>query len=415
VSFVFRIAIYSINPLLLIAMIPRLARHLMLLSAFAAGIAACSSGKVPPAPLVDFKPSAVVARQWSVALDDLNAPPSALRAASGAQVLVAQGKEVVAYQASKGAVLWRAPLGLVQAPLGVSADKQTVLALVQGTEAVALDAATGGVRWRNPLPAEMRTEPASVGGVFVVLTADGRLVGLDEQTGRRRWALARSVPALSLRGSGAVAALTGTIAAVGLPGGKAIGVNVSNGQVAWEVNLAQVRGVNDVERIADVLPQWVAVQGLGLCATTFRQRAACVNERGEISHTQAMSALSGLVVSGSQWFALEDEGSVKAWSLKPRGSSAQASTGQTSPDWSFDGLKGRTGNSYQALAALGGAVYVHDSTGNLHVLSATDGKTIARVGTGLGADANLFSILVDGSAVLIASSAKVLSAWLPAQ
>jgi hypothetical protein len=117
------------------------------------------------------------------------------------------------------------------------------------------------------------------------------------------------------------------------------------------------------------------------------------------------------VVSGQQWFVLEDEGSVKSWTLK----SNKPNPGQAPIDWAFDGLKGRTGNSFAALAAFGGAVFVHDSTGLLHVLSAQSGKTMARVNTGLSADVHLQPVLVDGKALLIASSDKAISAWLPAQ
>jgi outer membrane protein assembly factor BamB len=214
-----------------------------------------------------------------------------------------------------------------------------------------------------------------------------------------------------VRGTGTVTALSATVAAIGLPGGKAIGVNVTNGQVIWEIGLATTRGVNEVERIADVMPNWVAVQGLGLCATTYRQRAACVDDKGQISHAQDMAALSGLAVSGQQWFALDEGGSVKSWTLKSR----SANPGQAAVDWSFDGLKGRTGNSLAAVAAFGGAVFAHDNTGNLHVLSAQGGKTIARVSTGLSNDVSLQAVLVDGKGLLIASSDKAISAWLPAQ
>ncbi len=349
-------------------------------------------------------------QQWSAAVESLNAAPSVLRGAAGTQLLTAQGQDVVVYQAATGAVAWRASVGVVEAPLGVSENQQTVLALVQGSEAVALNAANGQVLWRNSLPAEMRAQPASVGGVFVVLTADGRIVGLDEQTGRRRWAVARTLPALSLRGSGAVVAVSASVAAVGLPGGKAVGVNVNTGKLVWEANLAQTRGVNDVERIADVLPQWVAVQGLGVCATTYRQRAACVNEKGDITHAQEMTAMSRLVVSGQQWFALE-EGSLKSWTLK----STALNPGQAPIDWSFEGLKGRMGNSYGPVAAFGGVVFVHDVTGQLHALSSQTGKTIARVATGMSADAHLHAVLLDGKGVLIAASSKAIQAWLPAQ
>jgi hypothetical protein len=152
------------------------------------------------------------------------------------------------------------------------------------------------------------------------------------------------------------------------------------------------------------------VPGLGLCATTYRQRAACVDDKGDITHAQDMSALSSLVVTNQRWFAME-EGSVKSWLVKTsyRG-------GIAAPvDWSFEGLKGRTGNSLSPLAAVGSAIIVHDSLGYLHVLSAQSGQTVARIATGMGTDVQLQTVQIEGKSLLIASSDKALSAWTTGQ
>jgi outer membrane protein assembly factor BamB len=382
-----------------------------LLPFLAVGLAACTSNKTPPTPLLDFQPSLRLVSKWMVSVDAVNAAPTLLRNADGQQLLLAQGTAVSLHQADTGATNWRSPIGLVQAALGVSSDQQTALALVQGEEAVALDVKSGQVRWRSALPAEMRTQPVAVGEVFVVLTADGRIVGLDQNTGRRRWALARALPALSLRGSGAVAGVGRHLAVIGLPGGKAIGVNVLSGQVVWETALATPKGVNEVERIADVLPQWVTVSGLGVCATSYKQRAVCVDDQGQITHAQDMLATSGLVVSGLQWFALQDDASVKAWTLKQQVPNA----GQAPLQWTFEGLKGRIGNGYQTIATVGSAVMVHDSTGVLHALSSSDGKTIARSNTGIATDAYVLPGQEASHTTFWIAGDKSLQAWQIAQ
>ncbi len=372
------------------------------------GLGACSSSKPIPAALIDFKPSLEIRSQWTQSVDMIHAAPTTARVASGAYLLTAQADAVVAYDALSGAMKWRSTTGVVQAPLGLNESSQTALALVQGQSAVALDVLTGEVRWRSALPAEMRARPEAVGDVFVILTSDGRVVGLDQSTGRRRWAISRTLPALSVRGTGAIAAIGQDTAVVGLPGGKVLGLNPSSGQVLWEINLAPVKGVNEVERIADVLPYWVRVTGLGVCATSYRQRASCVDERGQITHFQDMNAVTGLIVNGSQWLAAEEDGSVKSWTLKKNASNA----GQAPIDWIFDGLKARLNNAFQALAASDQAAFVHDNMGYLHVLSLVSGHTIARLNTGLQNDVHVSVLTIDGQKRLYTVDGKTIQAWL---
>ena len=92
-------------------MISRIHLRAALIASALAGLAACSSDKMPPAPLADFKPMVAMTQQWSLAVESLNAAPSVLRGAAGTQLLTAQGQDVVVYQAATGAVAWRASVG----------------------------------------------------------------------------------------------------------------------------------------------------------------------------------------------------------------------------------------------------------------------------------------------------------------
>ena len=368
---------------------------------------ACTSApKAPPAALQSFKPELALQRAWTVQADsDLTAHPTVDDKQT--LLLLAFGNDAHAYNARTGGVLWRARgLGLIEAPLAMAQDGKSVLALVQGKEAVSLDAKTGKVLWRAVLPAEMYVQAASVNGVFVVLTADGRIVGLDEDSGRRRWAIARNIPALSVRGSGALVALQGD-AVVGLPGGKAISIKASNGQISWESGLAEVRGVNEVERIADVIPDWVFVNGTGFCAAAYRHRISCLDSQGRITFTQEISAVSSAVATQSPALlaGLDDSGDLKAWSL----TAAMAAPAS----WVFEGLRGRKSASLRDIAAQGDTVFVSDRMGLVHGIHAKTGKTVVRAAVASGSDASiaLWAGTLSQRATLITTHNRSVQSW----
>lgn len=383
-------------------------RRSLLLVLMAAALQACTSApKAPPASLQAFKPELALQRAWSIQADgDLTASPTI--DAQHQLVLLAFSKDAHAYSAASGALLWRArDLGLIEAPLVVAQDGKSVLALVQGKEAVSLDAKTGKVLWRAVLPAEMYVQAASAGGVFVVLTSDGRIVGLDEDSGRRRWAIARSIPALSVRGSGTITSVQGD-ALVGLPGGKVVSIKASNGQLNWEAGLAEVRGVNEVERIADALPDWVSVKNVGFCAAAYRHRITCLDAQGRVSFTQEVSAVSSAVATQSPVMlsSLDESGDLKAWS-------ANAAMGAPAT-WVFEGLRGRKSVELKDIAAQGDTVFISDRFGFVHGIHAKTGKTVARSAVASGSDVAiaLWAGSLPQGASLVTMHKRTVQSWL---
>lgn len=372
-----------------------------------AGLAACTSApKIAPTALAPFKAELTLQPVWSIQADsELTASPTV--DAKHNLVLLASGGGLVAYSAANGGFLWRTQnVGLVEAPLAVAQDGKSVLALVQGREAASLDSKTGKVLWRAVLPAEMYVQAASVSGVFVVLTADGRIVGIEEDSGRRRWALSRSIPALTVRGSGAIIA-AGADVVIGLPGGKAVSLKASNGQVNWESGLAEVRGVNEVERIADAIPDWASSQTLGSCVSAYRHRITCLDTQGKVSFSQAMATVSSAVVtqSPSMIASIDESGELKAWAVN---------AGLTSPPaWIFEGLRGRKSAGLRDIAAQDGTIFVSDSLGFIHGIQAGSGKTIARMSFASGTDVkiSLWAGSLAQGATLMGTSGRTVQAW----
>ena len=153
---------------------------------------------------------------------------------------------------------------------------------------------------------------------------------------------------------------------VGLSG-RLAGLNPLNGQVRWEAPLASPRGINDVERLVDLVGS-VSRVGETVCARAFQASVGCVNAgRGAVLWTKAANGAEGVSGDETLVFGTESDGKVMAWK---RDSGERA--------WVSDKLLHR---GLTAPLALGRSVVIGDSFGYVHLLSREDGSLLNRLAT----------------------------------
>jgi outer membrane protein assembly factor BamB len=314
-----------------------------------------------PAELVAFKPTAHLAEAWKGEVG--GAGGYLLRPqADGDDVLAAGGTQVIRIAVSTGKVLWRAETG-VRLSAGAGVGQGLVLAGGDRGQLLALDLGSGKVRWKASLSSEVAGQPLVVGDTVVARTGDGRVHGLAVADGSRKWLYTRNLPALSLRGSGGMAAREGTLY-VGFPGGKLVALNAANGAQLWEATVALPHGATELERVADVMGNPV-VDEQQVCAVAYQGRVACFDRRnGEIRWARDASSNTGLAMDERNVYVTDDKDAVTAYD-KTSGSAG----------WRQDKLARR---QVTAPLALGPWVVVADGEGYVHVLSAEDGSFVAR-------------------------------------
>jgi outer membrane protein assembly factor BamB len=338
------------------------------LLALAAG---CSQDKdvEKPAELVDFEPSASVARIWSVSA---GGGGGALRAGLapaivGDRVFVAgRGGDVLALQAADGKTVWRSR---TKAPLtggpGVG-DGVVVVGSTDG-EVIALAADDGAERWRVELGGEVLSAPAVGGQVVVVRTVDGRLHGLSVLDGKSLWREDQAIPRLTLRGA-AAPVVAGNAAVCGFDNGRTIAVDLLSGDLLWESLIAPARGRTELERLVDI-DSSVKVAGADVFVAGFQGRVAMLSlDNGQSWWSREISSHRGLDIDDSRVYVSTSEGDVVA--LRRR-------TGVE--EWRQDGLRRR---GLSGPATIDGFVVVGDSEGYLHWLDASTGAFAARVKAG---------------------------------
>ncbi len=320
-----------------------------------------SPAKAKPAELVEFKPTATLAEAWKG--DTGDAGPYLLRPqADGDDVFAAGGTQVVRIAVANGNTVWKTDTG-IKLSAGAGVGQGVVLAGGGKGELLALDLATGQSRWNVKLSSEVTGQLLAENEVVIARTGDGRVHGLALADGSRKWLYTRTLPALSLRGSGGMVVRDGVLYA-GFPGGKLVALNAANGAQLWEATVALPRGATELERVADVMGNPV-VDGRQVCAVAYQGRVACFDRRnGSPLWARDTSSNSGLAMDERNVYVTDDNDAVTA----------------------YDKISGRAGWRQDKLArrqvtaplALGPWVVVADGEGVVHVLSADDGSFVAR-------------------------------------
>lgn len=336
---------------------------LILLVAALGGCSMFGSGPAKPQP-AELQPvtALVAARQtWTTRVGQVNFPLQT--GVSGNSVAVASGDGTVALlDAQTGRDVWRFSLNTPLAA-GAGNDGKVVAVVTKANEIVALQG--GRELWRQKLGAQAFTAPFVAGERVFVLAADRSVTAFDGQTGRKLWAQQRPNEPLILRQSGVMLAVGDTLV-VGLAG-RLAGLNPSNGSIRWEAPIATPRGINDVERLVDLVGR-VSRQGDVVCARAFQASVGCVNAaRGNLLWTKPANGVQGLDGDDRFVFGTEADGNVIAW---------RRTDGERA--WSTDRLRYR---SLTAPVVVGRSIAIGDFSGFVHLLSREDGSLLNRLPT----------------------------------
>jgi outer membrane assembly lipoprotein YfgL len=327
-------------------------------------LAACSTGSSRPKPaeLSPLTPTIVARQAWSLRLPGIDYPATVH--AHGGRVVIGLGDgTLVEIDANSGREIWRTAIGATLAA-GVGSDGQTVAVVTRTNELVALR--EGRVVWRQRLPAQSFSTPLVAGARVFLLTADRAVTAFDGQSGQRLWTQQRpGTDPLVLRQSGVMLPVGDTLL-VGL-GGRLSGLNPSNGSVRWDVPVATPRGINEIERLVDLVGP-AARQGAVVCARAFQAAVACVDaQRGTLQWTRASDGDVGLAADETLLFGSEADGQVQAWRL---------SNGERA--WNYDKLRFR---GLTAPLVIGRSVAIGDQQGFVHLLSRENGTPLGRMAT----------------------------------
>ena len=317
--------------------------------------------KPKPAELLPDPKLLGVRQAWSAKVGKVDFP--LMIATSGNVAAIASGDgTVVGFDATTGHEQWRGTAG-AEIAAGVGFDGSTAAVITRSNDLVAF--ASGKEVWRQRLPALSYTPPLVAGARVFVLGGDRSVSAFDGGTGRRLWQQQRTGDPLVLRQAGVLIPVGDTLV-VG-QSGRLVGMNPLNGSVRWEASIASARGINDIERLVDLVGR-VSRVGDSVCARAFQAAVGCVDTaRGQTVWTQKANGGDGVSGDAANVFGTENDGRVVAWKRE---------NGQRA--WVNETLLHR---GLGTPLALGSAVVVGDAFGFVHLLSRIDGTLLTRLAT----------------------------------
>ncbi len=349
-----------------------------------------------PAELLEIQETVKIKKLWSVGVGNGQGKGFyKLQPVIGEDVIYAASAEgeIKAIDRARGKTLWKNDLdtdlsggvGLYENNLFLGSSEGMVLKV---------DAGSGEVLWSTRVTGEVLAPPQGNGSVVVAQSYDGKLHGLNYETGEKLWTYDSNVPVLTIRGTN-TPILDGNRVYAGFANGRVMAFDADTGAVAWEVRVAISQGRSEIERIVDIDGAMV-LQGGELYVASYQGRVMAINvASGRKLWQQDVSSFSGVSQGFGNVYVTDEDGTLSAYLRNGQGLRWQQ------PALAYRGLSRPIPvSSYVAVA---------DFEGIVHLVSQVDGEFAGRVkvdGDGVRAD-----MLSDGNVLYVYGNSGKLVAF----
>ena len=240
--------------------------------------------------------------------------------------------------------------------------RTTVVVSIKGTVYAFDD--SGKPIWNVNIASEVLSEPVVSGGMVIVRALDNRFVGLDAQTGARKWIYQRPQSALSLRVGYGMLPLNNEVVVTGFAGGRFGMIAIANGGLIWETPVSFPKGFSEIERLNDVTAK-PSMEGEIVCAVSYQGRIGCAQVRtGNLLWYKDFSSYTGTAQSAELVFSSNEKSHISAFATK-----------DGTLVWENSKL---TFRDLGESLAVGRVLLMGDAEGYVHAFSQSSGDNIAR-------------------------------------
>jgi outer membrane protein assembly factor BamB len=319
----------------------------------------CGSSKPKPTPLEAFNASARITTVWSQRVGSINGALS-LAVARNTVTTASSDGEIVQFDLATGRQLWRAE-ARDKLTAAVGSDGRYAAVVTEGNELLTFD--QGKLLWRDRQPGRVITAPLVAGERVFVQAIDRNVRAYDALDGRWLWQYQRAGgEPLALASVGALAAFRDTLL-VG-QGSRLMGLDPTKGTVRFDVNVGTPRGSNEVERLADLVGP-IARADDEVCVRAFQLSVACIElNRGSLRWSRPQAGTQAVAANERNVVGADGADRLSGWK-----------TESGDIQWRVDRFINR---GLSAPVTWGDRVAVADREGYLHLLSLSDGRTLAR-------------------------------------
>ncbi len=355
--------------------------------AFALVLSACSSNKVKP-----LQTKQDMRALWSTDLGGEINYPTTLSIVNDQIATATSSGSVAVLNVSNGSFAWKIKIkGTINS--GAGFDGTRVAVVTQDNDLVVIE--NGKIIWQQNLSAQAFTSPVVAGLRVFVLLADRSVVAFDGATGKKLWTQQRTGDALVLKQAGVLAPFHNTLIA-GL-GARLSGLDPLTGKVLWESALANPRGINDLERLVDLVGP-VGRVGDVICTRAFQAQIGCVDaDLGKLIWTRPSFGEEGISVYENQLVSIESNGQILSWKV---------SNGDRL--WDRDAFKN---HHLTAPLVASKGIFLGDSVGWVYLLSKEDGSVLNRLPVGSSRGFASPPTAIDSEHIVIATKNGVISQY----
>ena len=321
----------------------------------------------PPAELVEYQAEIEIDVLWKekVGVGTDKQFLNLVLAVSYGKVLAADRNGLIqARDIKTGDLIWETETDY-SFSAGPGIGNNSVILASSNAEIVALDIETGEQKWVSLVSSEVLATPVISDQIIIVRTTDGKVFALSEEHGVQLWVFERSVPALSIRGTGTPIIVEGNVIA-GYANGKLLSLRLSDGKVGWETSIVIPSGRSEVERLVDLDVDPVETDGVIYISSYQGGTSAVLELDGDVLwRNEDVSSHSGLSYDW-RYLYISDVSS-HVWQLDQRNGASL---------WKQDELNNRT---LTAPVAYDDYVVVGDYDGYVHWLAGSDGRQLGRI------------------------------------
>ncbi|AOM00414.1 outer membrane protein assembly factor BamB [Cobetia marina] len=353
-------------------------------------LAGCASSAQPeyaPKELVDFDATVALDSAWSESVGNgLGRAhyPLAPIVANDRLFVAAEEGELEAFDAKTGDEVWQItlPAGITSA---LNADPSRLYVGTRDGKVSAIDQQDGSIEWSTRVSSEVLAAPQYNEELIVVQSVDGSVTALDRFTGEEQWVYSATIPALTLRGTGAPRVIQ-PVTFAGFANGKLVTLDNRSGQELWDLRVAVPSGRTEVDQLVDLDGQPVLTRDGRLYVTSYNGRLIALDARnGEPLWDKPSSSYLTPIVVGDYLFSIDNASHILAM---------DANTGNVL--WKSEDLEGRWLTS---PAFIDGKLVVGDYEGYVHLIDAQSGEMAGRYD--VGGDGISITPLTEGKRIFV--------------
>lgn len=325
--------------------------------------------------------SATPARVWSANIGTGSSRMNRLSAApvvADGRIVTMDSRARIVATGTNGATLWQTDLtpqfdrGGDVSGGGVALGGGMVFVATGYGELVALQASTGAVVWRQRLASPVSGAPAYDGGTVYVATRDGAGWAVDARAGKVQWTVPGLPNTLAVSGSSAPA-ITDRNVIFPFPSGELVSALRLNGVRVWGAPVTGQRPGRGYQGLVDVTGDPVIVGGTIYAGTAAGRTAAINAGTGDRIWTAVEGAMNPPLVVGGSVFVVNDEARLVR---------LDAATGAVIWMADMPYFENERPRRHKAITAhygpvlAGGRIVVVSGDGMLRQFSATDGSLV---------------------------------------